>query len=113
MSPDNHLGEYVDPRTDSDLFGHFLGRLGVQLMGLGHTHIPYAWKEEEGVVFNPGSVGQPRDGDWRASYALITVDGREIDVEIKRVEYDVERAASKIREAGLPESHAARLLAGT
>ena len=112
-SPDDRLWEYVDPRTHSDLFGHYLGKLGVQLIGLGHTHIPYVWKEDGKVVFNPGSVGQPRDGDWRASFALVTFDGPKIEVEIRRVEYDVEKAASKIRDAGLPESHAARLETGT
>ena len=43
-SPDSHLWEYVDPRTDSDLFGHFLAKKAVQVMGLGNTHIPYAWR---------------------------------------------------------------------
>ena len=112
-SPDDRLWEYVDPRTHADLFGHYLEKLGVQLIGLGHTHIPYAWKEEGKFVFNPGSVGQPRDGDWRASYAIVSFDGPKIDVEIRRVEYDVERAASKIRLAGLPGSHASRLATGS
>jgi len=112
-SPDDKLWEYVDPRTHSNLFGHYLAKLGVGMIGLGHTHVPYVWKEEGKVVFNPGSVGQPRDGDWRASYALLSIDGPEISVEIKRVEYDVEKAASKIRAAGLPESNAGRLAAGS
>lgn len=110
-SPDDHLWEYVDPRTHSDLFGHFLKKTGVRLMGLGHTHLPYVWRGEEGVVFNPGSVGQPRDGDRRASYALVSAEGG-VDVEVRRVEYDVEEAARKIREAGLPASHADRLSTG-
>jgi len=112
-SPDDRLWEYVDPRTHADLFGHYLDKLGVQMIGVGHTHIPYAWKEGEKFVFNPGSVGQPRDGDWRASFAVVSFDGPKIDVEVRRVEYDVERAASKIRQAGLPESHAARLTTGS
>ena len=112
-SPGDHLWEYVDPRTDSGLFGHFLDKLGVQAIGLGHTHLPYAWKEEKGTVFNPGSVGQPRDGDWRASYAIVTAAGGKLDVELRRVEYDVEKAASRIREAGLPASHADRLANGS
>jgi len=112
-SPDDRLWEYVDPRTHSDLFAHYLAKLGVRVIGLGHTHVPYVWKEEGGVVFNPGSVGQPRDGNPRASFAVLSVDGYEVSVEIHRVEYDIERAASKIREAGLPDSHAARLFSGT
>jgi predicted phosphodiesterase len=112
-SPDDHLWEYVDPRTDSDLFGHFLDRLKVQGMGLGHTHLQFVSKEGERVVFNPGSVGQPRDGDWRAAFAILRVDGSSIQVEPRRVEYDVQKAASNIRAAGLPASHAERLATGS
>ena len=111
-SPDDQMWEYVDPSTHHYLFGHYLQKTGVELIGLGHTHIPYVWRERAGVVFNPGSVGQPRDGDWRASWALLTVEGNAVGVEIHRVEYDVGGAASRIREAGLPESHAERLSAG-
>jgi diadenosine tetraphosphatase ApaH/serine/threonine PP2A family protein phosphatase len=112
-SPDDRLWEYVDPRTHSDLFGHYLDRAKVRLMGFGHTHIPYVWKEDGRTVFNPGSVGQPRDGDWRASFAEVTLDGRDITVEIRRVEYDREGAAAKIRQAGLPVFFAERLATGT
>ncbi len=82
-------------------------------MGLGHTHIPYVWREGERVVFNHGSVGQPRDGNRRASYGLVSVDRERPHVEIKRVEYDYEKAAAKIRAAGLPASHADRLATGS
>jgi predicted phosphodiesterase len=103
----------VDPSTHHALFGHYLTKLDTDLIGLGHTHVPFVWDEGGKTVFNPGSVGQPRDADWRASYAILSVEGHEIKVEIRRVEYDVKKAASKIRAAGLPESHAARLAMGT
>ena len=112
-SPDDKLWEYVDPRTHSALFGHYLAKLGVKMIGLGHTHIPYVWPEAGGIVFNPGSVGQPRDGNPKAAYALVEVVEVKVDVELRRVAYDVEKAASKIRRAGLPEPHAARLFSGT
>ena len=112
-SPDDHLWEYVDPRTDSDLFGHFLDKLEVRCIGLGHTHVPYVWREGGRVVFNPGSVGQPRDGDRRAAYAVVSADGGSVDVRLSRVDYDFELAASKIRAAGLPAPHADRLSTGT
>jgi len=112
-SPDDRLWEYVDPTTHSDLFGHYLAKLGVRIIGLGHTHVPYVWKEKGKVVFNPGSVGQPRDGDPRASFALLSAEEGEVRVDIHRVEYDVPKAASKIREAGLPEPHASRLFSGS
>ena len=64
-------------------------------------------------MFNPGSVGQPRDGDRRAAYAVVSADGGSVDVRLSRVDYDFELAASKIRAAGLPASHADRLSTGT
>ena len=112
-SPDDRLWEYVDPRTHANLFGHYLSKLGVGLIGLGHTHIPYVWMEGGKTVFNPGSVGQPRDGNPKASYALVTIEGKEATVDIRRVEYDVQKAASKILDAGLPAPHASRLFSGT
>lgn len=63
-----------------------------------------------GYLINPGSVGQPRDGDPQAAYAIYYPDERV--VEFKRVGYDTAAAAKKIREAGLPESLAARLSSG-
>jgi len=112
-SPDDRLWEYVDPSTHEDLFGHYLAKLGVTIVGLGHTHVPYVWKDRGRVVLNPGSVGQPRDGDPKASFAVLSVEGQEVRVDIRRVKYDIQNAASKIREAGLPEAHAARLFSGT
>lgn len=111
-SPDDRLWEYVDPRTHSDLFAHYLDKLRVGLIGLGHTHVPYVWNEGGRTVFNPGSVGQPRDGDPRASFAELEAAGRKTSIRIRRVEYDCEKAASKIRAAGLPASFADRLLTG-
>ncbi len=111
-SPDDPLWEYVDPLTHSQLFGHYLTKLGVRGIALGHTHIPYSWSGPEGSVFNPGSVGQPRDGNWKASYAMASTNENGLVIEHRRVEYDVEKAAEKIRTAGLPGELASRLLAG-
>lgn len=61
-------------------------------------------------LVNPGSVGQPRDRDPRAAYAIFDPDAR--TVEYRRVAYDIERASQKILAAGLPEMLAARLFEG-
>ncbi len=91
---------------------------------VGHTHCPGIYSCHEGVavrerekkvrclprvryLVNAGSVGQPRDGDWRASYAIYDSAARYI--EIKRMRYDVTRAQRKILKAGLPVSLARRL----
>jgi len=62
------------------------------------------------ALLNPGSVGQPRDGDPRAAYLLLDLDGQRAS--FRRVEYDVERTQREMREAGLPELLAARLELG-
>jgi len=65
---------------------------------------------EERALLNVGSVGQPRDGDWRASYALWDPIARRMVA--RRVDYDLQKAAGKIRAAGLPEVLAKRLAVG-
>ena len=101
----------------------------------GHTHRPAAFAMRGGAVeripveydadgtftlpldpdarylVNPGSVGQPRDGDRRAAYAL--VDGERACITLRRVAYDVEAAAPKIARTGLPGSFAEALRRGT
>jgi diadenosine tetraphosphatase ApaH/serine/threonine PP2A family protein phosphatase len=61
-------------------------------------------------LLNPGSVGQPRDGDPHAAYLVLDLDAR--TATFRRVPYDVERTQAEIRAAGLPEMLAARLEVG-
>ncbi|HEY0263603.1 MAG TPA: metallophosphoesterase family protein [Granulicella sp.] len=61
-------------------------------------------------LLNPGSVGQPRDCDWRAAFVLYDTEAREIT--FHRVPYDLQGAQGRILMAGLPESLAARLREG-
>jgi len=75
----------------------------------GHTHIPWH-RIVAGIHFvNTGSVGRPKDGDWRAGYALLSIDGPQTGVEFIRVEYDVDEAVKGIRESGLPGEFADQL----
>ena len=95
----------------------------------GHTHIPVAWLDDGGRVelvrpgggasleldgrralINPGSVGQPRDGDPAASYAIVDPDSGV--VRWHRVRYDVAAVQGAMRDAGLPASLSARLSVG-
>jgi len=112
-SPDDTMWEYVLPSTHSDLFDYYLQKVGADAMALGHTHQAFEWRSEDGrLVFNPGSVGQPRSGDIRASFAILSVESGDFMLEARQVEYDVERAAKKILESGLPPSLATQLLSG-
>jgi len=71
-------------------------------IAFGHTHKPWH-REVEGIHFiNTGSVGRPKDGDWRAGYVRLEVAGAELRVEFVRVPYDVEATARGVLAAGLP-----------
>ena len=100
-------------------------KMSERICFIGHTHFPGYFSEKtesveylkEGVValnaneryiLNPGSVGQPRDGDKRASFACF--DSEKMTFEIIRLAYDKELAANKIRQAELPSFLADRLL---
>lgn len=92
----------------------------------GHTHTPRIYVKGDSVeavegyetpielgkkyFINVGSVGQPRDGDWRSSYAIYDVEHQ--NVTIHRLEYDLPKAQDKIINAGLPEMLANRLAVG-
>ncbi len=74
---------------------------------LGHTHVPMAYTSRYGVLVNPGSVGQPRDRDPRASWALLDTWTR--GVLPRRVPYDIGAVVAEIRKAGLPPELGQRL----
>jgi predicted phosphodiesterase len=92
----------------------------------GHTHVPMAFIRDEGVhrikidqlhietgkkyFINTGSVGQPRDADWRAAYCVFDVENDV--VELRRVRYPLDVAQNKILDAGLPPLLAERLALG-
>lgn len=93
---------------------------------IGHTHVPRAYVRESSVrtlsfgtlqiqrnqkyLVNVGSVGQPRDGDWRAAYCIY--DTVKNEVELRRLPYDLRGAQQAILAAGLPEKLAGRLSIG-
>ncbi len=81
-----------------------------KVFAFGHTHVPVYKKCGDRVVLNPGSVGQPRDGDNKASYAIYDTQTQEFV--IHRVNYDYKKVQSLIHESGLPEIMAERLAYG-
>jgi putative phosphoesterase len=92
--------------------GEFSGDLldGADALVLGHTHAQEHREVEGGVVLNPGSVGQPRDGDPRAAYAVL--DMETLTVDEHRVEYDIDAVMDAVEEAGLPHRIGKRLYGG-
>jgi diadenosine tetraphosphatase ApaH/serine/threonine PP2A family protein phosphatase len=96
---------------------------------VGHTHVPLAFREEEGfctsislspgiglvlgekrMIINPGGIGQPRDGDSRASYAIYESEGKMF--RLYRVSYDIGSTQDRMVRAGLPMSLISRLETG-
>jgi predicted phosphodiesterase len=82
------------------------------VIAFGHTHLP--WHREVGGIHfvNTGSVGRPKDGDWRAGYVLLDAGSGPVQVKNVRVEYDVDRAMRGIRDSELPDDFAAYLRSG-
>lgn len=97
-----------------------------QLCFHGHTHVPRVYMKTDKVhevaadsiaiepgakyFINVGSVGQPRDGDWRACYAIYDLENHL--VVFRRLEYDIKTTQKKIIAAGLPEMLAERIAEG-
>ncbi len=82
------------------------------LIAFGHTHKPWHRVVEGIHLLNTGSVGRPKDGDWRAGYVRLTISDTSIEPEIMRVEYDLEWAMRGIRESELPDDFAEYLRTG-
>jgi predicted phosphodiesterase len=124
-SPRNPVWEYMtDYLAALQAFPYFDNRLCF----VGHTHVPALWQENLNektpplvheyvkmsitgrAILNPGSVGQPRDHDRRAAYALFDPDRS--TWELRRVEYDIASVQARIKKSGLPWRHALRLNEG-
>jgi predicted phosphodiesterase len=115
--------DYIQTSYDAHLS---LEMLKTRVCFLGHSHVPisffsgpavsYSMQQEidmrgfEKVLINVGSVGQPRDENSKAAFAIF--DDEEDKVEIHRLEYDVDKAAQKILDAGMPDILAERLYHG-
>jgi predicted phosphodiesterase len=123
-SPRDPIWEYV---LSPQVAVASLAATEAPLVLVGHSHVPlrYGWEQqalalcEEGTrvdlarerwLLNPGSVGQPRDGDARAAYMVLDLDAKR--AEFKRVRYAVAKTQAEIRERGLPETLAERLSHG-
>lgn len=110
-SPTNPLTSYIFPGDAEAHADRFLHITGADVLILGHTHVPHRVERGGRLMLNPGSVGQPRDGDPRASYLILETDP--LRAEHRRVEYSVDATAEAIDSAGLPHRFATRLYRGT
>ena len=98
-TPNDPLYQYLGP--DRDAWSKQVRGLDADVLFVGHTHLQFQLQLDDKLVVNPGSVGQPKDGDSRAAFAVIE-DGR---VFLQRVSYDVEATISALE--GAPVQKAA------
>jgi diadenosine tetraphosphatase ApaH/serine/threonine PP2A family protein phosphatase len=124
-SPRQPVLEYLlDTYSAAENFAYF----GTDICLVGHTHVPVLFflnsqgiqlqipnpnqkfTLERRTIANPGSVGQPRDRDPRAAFAIFDEQTRAWDY--RRVEYDIEGVQDRMRAAELPERHISRLTTG-
>lgn len=109
-SPTQPLTSYIFPGDAEAHADRFLSITGADALILGHTHVPYAVRRGNRLMLNPGSVGQPRDGDPRASYLILETSP--LSVVHRRVEYSVDATAAAIDTLGIPHRFANRLYRG-
>ncbi len=87
--------DYINPDTPAEKLEELTAEVNADYLIVGHTHKPVILKTPKTTILNPGSVGQPRDGDWRASCMAFDTNNR--TQEIIRLEYDIEATCKKIR----------------
>ncbi|MEA2020463.1 MAG: metallophosphoesterase family protein [Patescibacteria group bacterium] len=123
-SPRKPLTEYI--RGEYSVKAN-VGYLSTFITLVGHTHVPTVYENSDNnikklrtadikldsdsqYIVNPGSVGQPRDGDPRASYALLDLDSDKLI--FKRVTYDIQSVQKEMRSLGFPNPLQRRLSHG-
>ncbi|MDZ4683736.1 MAG: metallophosphoesterase family protein [Planctomycetaceae bacterium] len=94
-TPRDPMDEYLG--NDPQAWTQRLSGIEADFVCVGHTHLPLQLDLNGRQLINPGSVGQPRDGDPRAAYAVIE-DGK---VSFRRAEYDIDAVIEQMRESGL------------
>lgn len=94
-TPRDPFDEYL--REDKAAWEARLKGIDAEFVLVGHTHIPFAMQLDGPMVINPGSIGQPRDGDPRAAYAIIE-NGK---VELRRVKYDIDATLKHMLDSGV------------
>lgn len=93
-TPRDPMDEYLADETE---WRNRLDAVEADFVCVGHTHVPLHLEHNGTQLLNPGSVGQPRDGDPRAAYAIVE-NGR---VEFRRVEYNIEGELAKVEQSGV------------
>jgi putative phosphoesterase len=105
------VNEYLFEDKPAKTFERIAAQADCDVLVFGHTHQP--WFHEYGGVglVNCGSVGKPKDGDPRASFALLELGGNRVKPSIQRIPYEAEVVAREVAKVGLTEEYARKLVA--
>jgi putative phosphoesterase len=104
------VNEYLFEDKPARTFERIAAGADCDVLVFGHTHKPWV-HEYGGVLFvNCGSVGKPKDGDPRGSFAILRSAAESVEVTIERVAYDAEAVARQVAEAGLPAEYGEKLV---
>ena len=103
------INEYLFEDKPDSTFERLAAGADADVIVCGHTHKPYTKQIGATLFVNVGSAGKPKDGDPRACWALIETSPDGIDVDFRRVEYDVESAAQAVLTSELPDEFAGQL----
>src|SRR5690606_37905479 len=106
------INEYLFEDRPISSFQRLAASSNADVIVFGHTHKPYTKRVDDVVFVNAGSVGKPKDGDWRACYIILDPSDPTSPVEFIRVSYDVAREAAAIRASDLPDKFAVDIETG-
>jgi putative phosphoesterase len=104
------VNEYLFETKPPSLYERLAAAESDPVLVFGHTHKPWVREYGDVLFVDCGSVGKPKDGDPRAAFALLTATASGVSVAIERVQYDAATVAAEVRDAGLPEEYADKLL---
>ena len=90
----------LDPESSQSEIENLYSNIHADILITGHTHIPYVKKIKDSILINPGSVGEPRDGDPRPSFAIF--DTRTKQIELGRTEYDITGTILSLKKLNFP-----------
>jgi putative phosphoesterase len=99
------INEYLFEDRPLSSFQRLAAMAEADLVAFGHTHKPYTKLVDRVLFLNVGSVGKPKDGDWRACYAVIDPAAAQ-PVQFVRLEYAIDRVTAAIRHSELPHEFA-------
>ncbi len=104
-----NIGERIQPNSPDDLFLETMDKYDADILFCAHSHIFFHRILGERHFINPGSVGRPRTGDPRASYAIVDF-GKDVRVDFRLVEYDHEGFAREIEDSDMAENNFADVI---